>query len=233
LPGILLSLNSNIATSTGFSPAHLFFGYQPRNVWDIEFPDAVPNEPLEVTQRLDKMRSDLKEARDNLLAAKSKTKEFADRHRRPSPHYVAGDLVLLSTENLRLAGPRKFWPRWVGPFEIIQPVGSLAYKLKLPEAYSRLHPVFHTSLLKPYYAADTTVAHVIPPLLDEDYEVHEVQAILNHKFVGKPRRLMFQVYWKGYSLDEATWAPPEDLDGCAELLQAYITLHKLQKYVYW
>jgi hypothetical protein len=233
LPSILLSMNTNVSKSTGFSPAHLLFGFSPRTVWDIEFPDASPDEPQSVTERFAKMRADLQEAHQNLTAAKQNQKVYADRHRTISPRYSPGDLVLLNTRNLRLAGPRKFWPRWIGPFEVLHSVGSLSFKLKLPEAYSRLHPVFHTSLLKLYHAADDTVAHVIPPLQEDDYEVHEVQAILNHKFVGKPRRLMFQIYWKGFPLEEATWSSPEDLTGCEELLQAYIVLHRLQKYVYW
>ena len=106
----------------------------------------------------------------------------------------------------------------------------MSYKLQLPEVDSRLHPVFHTSLMKPYFSADKTVAHILPPLVDDEAEVYEVQAIINHKFEGRPRRLMFQVFWKGYPLEEATWEPPESLAGCAELLQAYITLHNLQKY---
>ena len=68
---------------------------------------------------------------------------------------------------------------------------------------------------------------------EEDNETFEVQAILNHKFVGRPKRLVFQIYWKGYPLEEATWEPPESLTGCSQLLQAYISLHNLQKYVYW
>ena len=114
------------------------------------------------------------------------------------PDFAAGDLVLLSTKHLRLTGPRKFWPRWVGPFPVIEKIGQMSYKLQLPEVYSRLHPVFHTSLLKPYFSADKTVAHILPPLADDEAEVYEVQAIINHKFEGRPRRLMSQVFWKGY-----------------------------------
>ena len=38
--------------------------------------------------------------------------------------------------------------RQLGPFEIIEHVGRLAYKLPLPASMSKVHPVFHVSLLK-------------------------------------------------------------------------------------
>jgi transposase InsO family protein len=231
LPGVLLSLNTNVSASTGYSPAQLMFGYQPRNILELEFPAA--SEQPAADDLLRKMRADMQEAQRRLTAAKEAQKKFADRHRRDAPEFATGDLVLLSSKHLRLSGPRKFWPRWVGPFPVIKKIGQLSYKLQMPDVYARLHPVFHTSLLKPYFTADQTVTHVLPALADEDPEVYEVQAILNHKFVGHPRRLVFHIFWKGYPIEEATWEPPESLSGCAELLQAYITLHKLQKYVYW
>ncbi len=206
------------------------FGYQPRSILDLEFPAAT--EQTAADDALRKMRADLQEAQRRFIAAKDAQKKYADRHRRDVPDFKDGDLVLLSTKHLRLTGPRKFWPRWVGPFSVVQKIGQLSYKLQLPEVYSRLHPVFHTSLLKPYFTADKSVTHVLPALADEDSEIYEVQAIINHKFEGRPRRLMFQVFWKGYSVEEATWEPPESLTGCAELLQAYVTLHNLQKYMH-
>lgn len=234
LPSVLLSLNTNVSSSTKFSAAHLMFGYTPRSILDIEFPNARDNEPAAVTEMLDKMRSDLQDAQKNLAEAKADQKHFADKHRRDVPSFNNGDLVLLSSKHLRLSGPKKFWPRWVGPFPVEGMSGKLSYKLKLPEVYSRLHPVFHVSLLKPYHAADNSVAHVIPPLhLDDGTEQREVQAILDHKFVGKPRRLVFNIYWKGMPVSDATWEPVENLGGCDELLESYITLHNLQKFAYW
>ncbi|GKF78749.1 hypothetical protein Tco_0234317, partial [Tanacetum coccineum] len=46
----------------------------------------------------------------------------------------------------------KLNPRYVGPFKEIERVGSIAYKLELPEELSRVHNTFHVSNLKKCYA---------------------------------------------------------------------------------
>ncbi|KAJ9510254.1 hypothetical protein QJQ45_015566, partial [Haematococcus lacustris] len=63
--------------------------------------------------------------------------------------FQVGDRVLLSTMNLRnmVGKARKLLPRYVGPFRIEAHVGRDAVKLTLPPAMSRIHPVFHVSLL--------------------------------------------------------------------------------------
>jgi len=43
--------------------------------------------------------------------------------------------------------------RYYGPFQIQRQIGELAYELALP-ATSKIHPVFHVSLLRPYYGSD-------------------------------------------------------------------------------
>ena len=70
--------------------------------------------------------------------------------KRLSADVDAGDEVWLSTANLSLPSKlsRKLAARWIGPFPVLAKVGAAAFKLGLPKELSKLHPVFHVSLLK-------------------------------------------------------------------------------------
>src|SRR5438105_8641517 len=89
--------------------------------------------------------------RENLKAAQSKQKSYADTRRRPLSFEV-GDYVYFKVSPLR--GTRRFQvrgklaPRYIGPYPITGRIGAVAYRLELPEEMSDVHNVFHVSQLK-------------------------------------------------------------------------------------
>jgi hypothetical protein len=60
--------------------------------------------------------------------------------------------------------------RQQGPYRIIDIVGAQAYRLALPKEMSRLHNVFHVSLLEPWYPRDGSDELPAPVQLDENSE---------------------------------------------------------------
>ncbi|MBW0465216.1 hypothetical protein O181_004931 [Austropuccinia psidii MF-1] len=71
------------------------------------------------------------------------------------PDFKEGDQVLVSTLNFdNLKGPQKMRDSFVGPFTIINLVGKNAVEVKLTEEFSRKHPVFSVSLVKPYFQTE-------------------------------------------------------------------------------
>ncbi|MBW0589101.1 hypothetical protein O181_128816 [Austropuccinia psidii MF-1] len=71
------------------------------------------------------------------------------------PDFTEGDQVLVSTLNFNnCKGPKKMRDSFVGPFTIIKLIGKNAVEVKLTEEFSRKHPVFPVSLVKPYFQTE-------------------------------------------------------------------------------
>jgi hypothetical protein len=87
----------------------------------------------------------------NLKTAQSRQKSYADQRRKPLQFQV-GDFVYLRvspTRGVQRFGIKgKLAPRYVGPFEILQICGPVAYKIHLPSQLAAIHDVFHVSQLK-------------------------------------------------------------------------------------
>ena len=132
---------------------------------------------------------------------------------------TVGQKVMLSSENVTLAGnpTRKFQQRWLGPFTIKRVISRVAYELELPRTLSRLHPVFHVSLLKPYVEDPIHPAPEAPdPILnDEGEEEYFVEEIIGHRVRKYGRggpRLELLVRWRGYGPDEDQYLPLSEVE---------------------
>ncbi|KAJ9531659.1 hypothetical protein QJQ45_021802, partial [Haematococcus lacustris] len=166
-------------------------------------------------------------ARKCMAAAQSRQAAYANKARR-DVEYKVGQKVLLSTKNLKLqpGKARKLIPRYVGPFEILLLVGAVAVKLDLPASMSRLHPVFHVSLIKPYTGTD--VGFMPPPVtwMDET-PVYYVERLLDHKGVKDNKASYYLVQWEGYDSTHNTWEPRSNLTDCDKVLAEYNAIHHL------
>ncbi|GKC17485.1 putative reverse transcriptase domain-containing protein [Tanacetum coccineum] len=89
--------------------------------------------------------------KDRLKTARRRQKSYADKRRKPL-EFKVGDRVLLKVSPwkgvVRFGKKGKLAPRYVGPFEIVECVGPVAYRLKLPQELSCVHDTFHVSNLK-------------------------------------------------------------------------------------
>ncbi|KAJ9519491.1 hypothetical protein QJQ45_000586 [Haematococcus lacustris] len=107
-------------------------------------------------------QSNVKQARHFMEQAQQRQAYLANKGRR-EVEFSPGQLVLLSTKNLRLkpGKAKKLLPRFIGPFKVLEHVGPVAVRLDLPPAMARMHPVFHVALLRPYTRA-LTAAPILP-----------------------------------------------------------------------
>ncbi|GJV91974.1 hypothetical protein Tco_1539787 [Tanacetum coccineum] len=98
----------------------------------------------ETTEKIVQIKSRIQAARD-------RQKSYANIRRKPMVFQV-GDKVMLKVSPwkgvVRFGKRGKLNPRYVGPFKVIERVGTVAYKLELPQQLSRVHNTFHVSNLK-------------------------------------------------------------------------------------
>ena len=102
---------------------------------------------------IQKTEEKVKMIREILKVATDRQKSYADMKRKDI-RYEIGEKVFLkvspSKKVMRFRKKRKLSPRFIGPYEIIEKVGPVAYILALPLDLEKIHNVFHVSMLRRY-----------------------------------------------------------------------------------
>ena len=120
----------------------------------------------------------VKVIRQRIQTAQSRQKSYSDNKRRDL-EFAEGDRVFLKVlprkGMIRQGKWGKLGPRYVGPFEILQKVGQVAYRLQLPASLGGMHDVFHISRLKKYCSDPRHVLATEEIELQEDLSYKEEQ----------------------------------------------------------
>ena len=126
--------------------------------------------------------------------------------------------------------------RYDGPFEIIQKISVVAYRLRLPASYG-IHPVINIAHLEVYRSSPEEFGERIQQSLNrDDFEQlpeYEVESIVDEKWSksrnGRKTRL-FRVRFLGYSSDFDEWLPATNLRNAPDILKAWHDRNKPQVY---
>nr|GEY34174.1 putative reverse transcriptase domain-containing protein [Tanacetum cinerariifolium] len=98
--------------------------------------------------------------KQRIQVAQDRQKSYVDLKRNPM-EFEIGDRVMLKVsqwkEVVRFSKQRKLNPRYVRPFKVLAKVGKVAYRMELPQEFSRVHHTFHVSNLKKCYADEPLV----------------------------------------------------------------------------
>nr|GEZ67969.1 putative nucleotidyltransferase, ribonuclease H [Tanacetum cinerariifolium] len=156
-------------------------------------------------------------AKEKLKEARTRQKSYADKHRR-SLEFQPGDHVFLKVSPAR--GVRRFGikgklsPHFIGPFEILDRVGEVSYRLALPPQLSHVHNVFYVSLLKGYkYHPLHVISYPLDQIRADLSYVEEPEAILDRQDrVMRKKTIPFvKILWRNHPEREATWETEESI----------------------
>jgi len=214
--------NALPSTATTVSPFFANREFEPRMSFDATgllehgFPRSGPgNQDLPT-----KMKDIWEFLQDQLTLSQTRMEDFANRKRKQPPRYRVGDRVWLSTKNIRTQRPsKKLDYKHIGPFTILQRIGTTSYKLNLPQSM-RIHPVFHSNLLRldPNDALPFQHIPPPPPIIVDGEEEWEVERIVDSRL--HYRKLQYKAVWKDHPPDD-TWYPASDFANAPELCQAF------------
>ncbi|GJU31157.1 putative reverse transcriptase domain-containing protein [Tanacetum coccineum] len=153
----------------------------------------------------------ISQIKDRLKAARDRQKSYADKRRKPL-EFSVGDYVLLKVSPwkgvVRFGKKGKLAPRFVGPFEIIEKVGPVAYRLDFPEELNGVHDTFHMSNLKKCLADPTLKVPLDEIRVDAKLNfVEEPVEILEREFkkLKRSRFSIVKVRWNLKRGPEFTW----------------------------
>ncbi|GKE58750.1 hypothetical protein Tco_1497935 [Tanacetum coccineum] len=146
-----------------------------------------------------------------MQAARNRQKSYADLKHKPMEFQV-GDKVMLKVSPwkgvIRFGKRGKLNPRYVGTFKVLEKVGSVAYKLELPEELIRVHNTFHVSNLNKCYADEPLAVPLDGLHFDDKLQfVEEPIEIMDRevKWLKRSRIPLVNVRWNSRRGPKFTW----------------------------
>nr|GFA38181.1 putative nucleotidyltransferase, ribonuclease H [Tanacetum cinerariifolium] len=178
--------------------------------------DQVRERIIEGPEMIEVPKAKVVVAKEKLKEARTRQKSYADKHRR-SLEFQPGDHVFLKVSparRVRRFGIKgKLSPHFIGPFEILDRVGEVSYRLALPPQLSHVHNVFHVSLLRGYKSHPLHVISYPLQIRTNLSYAEEPEAILDRQDrVMKKKTIPFiKILWRNHPEREATWETEESI----------------------
>ncbi|GKC62697.1 putative reverse transcriptase domain-containing protein [Tanacetum coccineum] len=208
LPLVEFSYNNSYHASIKAAPFEALYGRKCRSpVCWAEVGEVQLTGPEIVQETTEK----IVQIKQRMQAARDRQKSYADLKRKPMEFQV-GDKVMLKVSPwkgvVRFGKRGKLNPRYVGPFKVLEKVGSVAYKLELPEELSRVHNTFHVSNLKKCHADEPLAVPLDGLHFDDKLQfVEEPVEIMDRevKRLKRSRIPLVKVRWNSRRGPEFTW----------------------------
>jgi len=211
--------NNKVHSSTKTLPFKENYGQYSRMEFEVRKKEKYEGAEKFVT----KMKEIQKKAKTALEKKMKEMKKYADRKREEVNEYKVGDLVMLSTKDLKYQmvsrRTEKLMERFIGPYKVKKIVSANAVKLELPSTI-KIHPVVNISRICRYIGQVEGQRKEQPaPVIIEGEEEWKVERILNKQQIrGKDKYL---VQWKGFMAESDTWEGIENLENTKEVVKEF------------
>ncbi|KAL0560765.1 hypothetical protein IC582_001178 [Cucumis melo] len=206
--------NNSYQATIGMAPFEALYGKCCRSpvCWD-----EVGEQRLMGPELVQSTNEAIQKIRSRMHTAQSRQKSYAD-VRRKDLEFEIGDKVFLKVAPmkgvLRFERRGKLSPRFVGPFEILERIGPVAYRLALPPSLSTVHDVFHVSMLRKYVPDPSHVVDYEPLEIDENlsYVEQPVEVLSREVKTLRNKEIpLVKVLWRNHRVEEATWEREDDM----------------------
>ena len=208
LPLMEFAYNNSYQSSIEMAPYEALYGRKCRTplCWD-----EVGERKLSGPEIVQVTTDNVKVIRDRLKIAQDRQKSYADNRMRDL-EFQEGDRVFMRIPPwkgvLRFRKKGKLIPRYMGPYEIVERIGEVEYRLRLPPELASIHDVFHVSILRKYIADPSHVLRDQLVELKEDmtYEERPVQIVDRKDQVLRNKVIpLVKVLRMNHGREEATW----------------------------
>ena len=206
--------NNSFQSSIGMAPYEALYGRKCRTplCWtELSEKKVIGHDLIRETEEKVKM------IRERLKVAIDRQKSYADMKRKDI-RYEIDEKVFLKVSPwkkvMRFGKKGKLSPRFIGPYEVIEKVGPVAYKLALPTDLEKIHDVFHVFMLRRYRSDPSHVvsSETIELRPDLTYEEEPVEILAREvKELRNKKIPLVKVLWRNHKTEEATWESEETM----------------------
>src|SRR4051812_2948521 len=153
----------------------------------------------------------IKMVQEKMKASQSRQKSYHDKRRR-TLEFQEGDHVFMRVTPMtgigRALKSKKLTPHFIGPFQITERVGEVAYRIALPPTLANLHDVFHVSQLRKYIVGPSHVIQVDDVHVKDNRTVEALPTRIEDRKVKQlcdKEIALVRVAWGGPAGGNVTW----------------------------
>ena len=214
IPLVEFVYNNSFQSSIGMVPYEALYGRKCRTplCWtELRKKKVIGPDLIQETEEKVKM------VKKRLKVATDRQKSYVDMKRKDI-RYEIGEKKFLKVspwkKEMRFGKKGKLSPRFIGPYEVIEKVRLVAYRLALPPDLEKIHNVFHFAMLRRYrldpsHVVSLETFELRPYLTYEEVPMEilaqEVKELRNKKI------LLVKVLWRNHKTKEATWESEETM----------------------